>query len=856
MRELIFSAGIPIGASPEQQRTIVFHRFAVLPSIPTALLFILVAAHERFWTLLVGALAGLVFVTSSFLLSVAGRHLPSKVFYNYGCVVAFTIVTLALGDKFGGHAFFLLTGIYAIFVYDKNERGWMLGGLGASVLLYCGFSIAARESMLPPWDAITTMPAWIGIGLDVFVVVFAVIFALFMNSTNEATETNLVSLREQVEERFVERSREVVQLRDLDIAKSRFFSNISHEFRTPLTLILGPLEQEIEARGPDTPSGRRLAVAARNGQRLLRLINQLLDVAKLEAGAMPLVLAPTDVAALVASTAAAFETIAAKQGIALHVASPPAGIWCRVDADQLQKVLLNLLSNAFKFTRAGSITVGVRKIGAELELQVTDTGIGIPPAELEHVFDRFHQVDGAQSREQKGTGIGLALVKELVELHGGRVSVASTMHEGTTFWVRLPVAPANDEPGAVVGTAPPAVAGARIPERLEVSTLDDGPPQAVAAATFSTDGTAARVLLVEDNPDMRAYVRSCLGAEYEIIEAINGTAGLELAKAHAPDLVISDVMMPGMDGYDLLARLKGDAATSSVPVVLLTAKASDATRLEGIEAGADDYLAKPFNPKELRARIRNLLLLKAQAKDLAALNRHLTERVLKRYLPPALVDEIVEGRRKLDDSPRTVVATILFADLVGFTEMSQDLRAVEMSERLNEYLANMIDVIFASGGSIDKFIGDSIMVIFGAPVTMDPKEQATSAAACALAMQARMGELSATWQSSGLPGLRMRIGIHQGPVVVGNFGDARRSDFTAIGPTVNLASRIETQAEPGAVFVSGEVCDYLPRSMFEKVGSFSLKGVKGEVTCYRLTARTDLRSGATRLALPASPERT
>jgi hypothetical protein len=182
MRDLIFRKGIPVDASPEEQRTIIFHRFAVMPSIPTAVLFILVGVHEKLWMLLAASVIGFIMVTCSFLLSVAGRHLPSKVFYNYGCVLAFIVLTLALGDRFSGHAFFLLTGIYAIFVYDKTERRWMLGGLGASALLYCAFAIAAREARLPPWDAITAIPAWIGIGLDIFILVYAIMFALFMTS--------------------------------------------------------------------------------------------------------------------------------------------------------------------------------------------------------------------------------------------------------------------------------------------------------------------------------------------------------------------------------------------------------------------------------------------------------------------------------------------------------------------------------------------------------------------------------------------------------------------------------------------------------------------------------------------------
>jgi len=257
-------------------------------------------------------------------------------------------------------------------------------------------------------------------------------------------------------------------------------------------------------------------------------------------------------------------------------------------------------------------------------------------------------------------------------------------------------------------------------------------------------------------------------------------------------------------------------------------------KIEGLQEGAHDFLSKPFNPKELVARVGNLFTLVRMQKEIDTLNRNIRENILKRYLPPALVEQILTGKTGLDEKPQNMPVTILFTDLEKFTVASSELRAQEMAELLNEYLDVMIEIIFRHGGTIDKFIGDSVMVIFGAPVPMHASEQAIRASSCAVEMQNAMDRLNDVWKSRGISPLRMRIGVHHGPVVVGNFGNQRRLDFTAVGPTVNFASRIESVCQPGEVFLSGEVCDYLPSRSFEKVGKFKVKHIDREVLLYRL----------------------
>ncbi|MBI2571715.1 MAG: response regulator [Candidatus Schekmanbacteria bacterium] len=450
------------------------------------------------------------------------------------------------------------------------------------------------------------------------------------------------------------------KLLELDRLKTQFFSNISHEFRTPLTLILGPLEAALAGEYDNRPEKLRaqLEVMRRSSQRLLRLINQLLDISKLEAGRMRLEARPTDLVDFLRTIASSFAAIAERKRIQLDFHGGAASLTAFVDPDKFEKIVFNLLSNAFKFTpEHGMIRIDIAATGERAELSVADSGRGIPAGELPHVFDRFRQVDGSTTREQEGTGIGLALVKELVELHHGTVSVRSELGAGTTFTVCFPLGThhlSESEVREIPFPSDPFVAGA-VPEKRhpdghagaaaggmpepadkwgEPRRLDDrrrlytGEVELTAltakkGAPDPADGDqlddAEHVLIVEDNADMRAYIRSALERDYQLSEAADGQEGLARAHELHPDLIVSDVMMPRLDGYGLLSALKSDPQMAHVPLILLTAKAGQDMRVEGLEAGADDYLAKPFNTRELLARVRGLLRLTALEREIAAL---------------------------------------------------------------------------------------------------------------------------------------------------------------------------------------------------------------------------------------------
>ncbi|HLT47073.1 MAG TPA: two-component regulator propeller domain-containing protein [Rubricoccaceae bacterium] len=416
----------------------------------------------------------------------------------------------------------------------------------------------------------------------------------------------------------------------LDEAKSRFFANLSHEFRTPLTLLLGPLQDALahpDGSGDAAIPRARLRAMLRNSQRLLRLVNQLLDLARLEAGHLPLDPRPHDLVTFVRDTTLAFAPLAERLGTALTWEAQAPALPLLFDRDKLEKVLANLLSNALKFTpRGGAVHVAVGWDEEAVRIAVSDTGVGIPAAELPRVFDRFHQVDGSTTRAREGTGIGLALAKELAELHGGRITAESTPGQGSTFTVHLPFrpAPTGDDgeaetppSGDVSGAADVEVAvgldGRAAPDTGFTPTNGDGHPWPDDEPADEADRTT--VLVVDDNADVRAYVRTILEPAYRVIEAADGQAGLEAARETLPDLVVADVMMPALDGLGLSRALKADPATDCIPVVLLTARASRADEVEGLGTGADDYVTKPFHAGALRARVDNLIALRRRLRE-------------------------------------------------------------------------------------------------------------------------------------------------------------------------------------------------------------------------------------------------
>ncbi len=447
-----------------------------------------------------------------------------------------------------------------------------------------------------------------------------------MTASLQAAEADLRAHAAGLERRVEERTAELAaskaeleaqadRLEEVDRLKTRFFANVSHEFRTPLTLLLGPIEDALAGRYGDLDPrlGDQLSVMQRNARRLLDLINQLLDLAKLEAGGLDLDRRPADLASLARGVAATFASRAERDGVALLV-DGPAALAAAVDAPKVEGVLTNLLANALAFTSGGGkIRVSVAADGDHVVLTVEDTGTGIAAEDLPHVFDRFRQVDGSATRTHEGTGIGLALAKELVEMHGGTIAVESAVGFGTRFTVHLPADP--DGLGLDSAEAAPAEPDVIVPPLESVG--GDGLVEA-SGVDVGDDGASAErpvVLVVEDNADLRAFVRGHLADRYRVVEAADGVAGLAAAREHGPDLVLSDVMMPEMDGVALTRALKADARLSDVPILLLTARADEASVLEGLDAGADDYLAKPFSPAELRARVDNAVAARRQMRE-------------------------------------------------------------------------------------------------------------------------------------------------------------------------------------------------------------------------------------------------
>lgn len=424
---------------------------------------------------------------------------------------------------------------------------------------------------------------------------------------------------EQLEAQNAQLASQAESLAGLHEARSRLFANLSHEFRTPLTLILGPLRGLLDGRHGPLPEGAREqhGLMLRNGQRLLRLINQILDLSSIQAGALTLDVRTADVVAFTRATVLAFAPLAERRAIELRFRANTSAILLDFDPEQLEKVLLNLLSNALKFTeRGGEVQATVHGEGDRALIVVRDTGVGIASEELPRIFDRFHQADASDTRRHEGTGIGLALARELVELHGGEIRAESTPGEGSTFTVLLPVRRGPPEVGTTMSRSQPRGVRTELESEaaFEIASDDDAASAAArrvgeAAAASDDDSAVDRttILVVDDNADVRAYVRSILEPAYVVIEARDGEEGLETARSALPDLIVADIMMPGLDGLGLGRALKSDPMTDAIPVVLLTARAAPEDQIAGLETGADAYLTKPFDPGVLEARVANLL---------------------------------------------------------------------------------------------------------------------------------------------------------------------------------------------------------------------------------------------------------
>ena len=483
---------------------------------------------------------------------------------------------------------------------------------------------AALVPMTPAGE--TGRPGVLVVGLNPFRL-FDERYRRFLELAAGQIAASLASAQAYEDER-----RRAEALAEIDRAKTAFFGNVSHELRTPLTLLLGPVEDLLRGTHGELDDARRsqLELVHRNALRLQKLVNSLLEFSRLEAGRAQACYEPVDLAALTRDVASAFQSAVEQAGLGFAIDCPPLPEPIFVDPGMWETIVLNLVSNAFKFTLEGRIAVSLRMEAAGVVLRVADTGVGVPEAEVTRLFDRFHRIEGTRARTHEGSGIGLALVRELVGLHGGAVRAESVLGAGSTFTVTIPRG-SEHLPKDRIG-APRAAASTRIgaapfvqealrwlpnvptdagePARDLASARAHEAPHAGEAPMPSSDGLeGATILLADDNADMRNYVRRLLEPHWTVVAVEDGEKALASARARRPDLILTDVMMPAMDGFALLRELRAHDATRSIPVVMLSARAGEEAKVEGLMTGADDYLVKPFSARELLARVRTHLEL-------------------------------------------------------------------------------------------------------------------------------------------------------------------------------------------------------------------------------------------------------
>jgi len=506
------------------------------------------------------------------LLTSVGLHYPFLLFFN---LVGFVIASFLLIKK------------------DAYARYFAVGALIGNFAFFIGM-LWAMGIVRPPVDPF----AW-SMFLQIIIYSFGIAYRRQRLSQKAESERLLAQ----------QAAAEVQRITDLDQIKSKFFANISHEFRTPLSLIAGPIEHAIRSNNGNESADKSIelsqkaySVIKKNTTRLQNLVDQLLDISKIESGQIQLSLIQGSLVKFVRSTVASYESLAERRNISLNTSFPEECSSAFYDMDKLEKVMSNLLSNAFKYTPdGGTVSVGMDISEQFYSIEISDTGKGIKKNDLNKIFDRFYRVEGSES---KGSGIGLALTKELVDLHNGQINVSSTIGSGTVFEIRMPMTASGLPKFISIFTEPP------INRQDQEVILDNDSYDLVETndhLTNKEESTLPVALVVEDNNDLREFVESILSKSYRSISAKDGLQGERMAYEHVPDIVITDVMMPGKDGYELCHSLKSNVKTSHIPIIMLTAKAGHSNKLEGLTVGADVFLTKPFDEGELLVRMRNLL---------------------------------------------------------------------------------------------------------------------------------------------------------------------------------------------------------------------------------------------------------
>jgi signal transduction histidine kinase/class 3 adenylate cyclase len=603
------------------------------------------------------------------------------------------------------------------------------------------------------------------------------------------------------------------KLLELDRLKSEFFANISHEIRTPLTLTLGAF-QTLSKTQLSEDAGDLVKGGIRNASRLLFLINELLDLAKFDSGRAMLRKRCLDFAALVRGVVTNFDSSSIRR---IHLKGLTEPVAMEADARQLKKVLYNLLSNAFKFNdpQTGQVWIRLAAKDQFIELEVEDNGIGIPREQLARIFDRFTQVEGGTTRRYEGSGIGLALVKEIVALHGGTIAVESDLERGSIFTITLPRGNVTQDQ---VFAGP-----VEEDEQTFLPVQSEDKQEGETLSPSNSKINAPLVLVVDDNADMRGYVERILRKKYRIVLAKDGAEAFEQARRLRPELIVTDVMMPKMSGHDLLQAVRADKGLRSIPVIFLKARAGTEARIESLDAGADDYLSKPFDEFELLARAGNLIRTRAQERELAQLQKE----KIARFLPQNLADMIISGEHEdfLKGHRREI--TVLFIDLRGFTAFVEKTDPEEVMTILRDYQTVMGHLVSEYGGTLERFVGDAVMVYFNDPLPCP--NHAQQAVKMAIAMRQAINSLQEEWKKRGIQ-LGAGIGIATGYATIGAVGFEDRLEYSAIGPVSNLAARLSSEAQHGQILVSDRVL-LLVKELIkaEPIGELALKGIQRPV---------------------------
>lgn len=584
------------------------------------------------------------------------------------------------------------------------------------------------------------------------------------------------------------------QLRRIDKLKDEFLATTSHELRTPLNGIIGIADSLRDGVAGELNERARshLSLIADSGRRLAHLVNEILDFKKLSHGNVTLDKSAVDLQSSVAVVIALSRPLIGEKDISLVNAVPADFPALHADEDRVEQILHNLIGNAIKFTQQGHITVTARLEGEMAEIQIADSGIGISEEQMTRVFLPFEQVAEANTRRHGGTGLGLAVVKKLVEMHGGKVTAHSSIGNGSQFTFTLPIS----------STGAKAKVTTEKTKQLAQLTQWQVPVMA------NMDNALATILVADDEPLNCQVVADCLGLQgYSVVTVGDGQAALDMMEKRSFALIILDVMMPKLSGYDVCRKVREVYASHEMPILMLSARNRAEDIATGLAAGANDYIGKPVERSVLVARVKNLLALHEvndarREREQSRMVQEACDR-LARYFPPPLVKKLLSSSdTQLLQAERRRL-TVVFADLVEFTALTDRFEPEIITDLLNNFLGRMSTLVEHFGGTLNELLGDGMVILFGAPERMERQDQADRAVALCVAMQREMEKLKTAWLESGIDhNIDMRIGVHQDFATVGNFGSGQVLAYRAVGSGVNLAARLQARCTPGRVMVS------------------------------------------------------